>query len=142
MSLKEVVEHQNLPELLPDYGAGKVDDLLAQIGYGKVSAKQVITKLTPEAEATGGGTATEAVIKDRDKQARLIVWAGELKDAIELALQYTGQLMSLGEDAGGEIVLRTKWVIKAEQAQMVADMRQRENEASIAKMKAGAGAAA
>lgn len=59
-------------------------------------------------------TATAAVIKDRDKQARLIVWADELKDALERALQFTAQLMGLGEDKGGEIVLRTKWAVGEE----------------------------
>ena len=55
MNLKDILEHENLPALLSDFAAGKVDDLLAQIGYGKISAKQLINKLTPDAEATPPG---------------------------------------------------------------------------------------
>lgn len=54
-------------------------------------------------------TATQANIEDRDKQARLIVWADELKDALERALQFMGQFVGLGEDQAGEIVLVTSW---------------------------------
>lgn len=67
-------------------------------------------------EAGGEETATAATIKDRDKQARIVVWADELKDAIERALQFTGQFMGLGDDGAGEITLRTKWFAMAEQA--------------------------
>jgi GTP pyrophosphokinase len=34
--------------LLSEYGSSKVEDLLSAIGYGKVSAKQVITRLSPD----------------------------------------------------------------------------------------------
>ena len=66
-------------------------------------------------------TATEAVIQNTDKQARLIVWAEELKDALEKALGFHAQLMGLGEDKGGEITLATKWQAEKE-------AREKENE--------------
>jgi hypothetical protein len=94
-----------------------------------------------EQGADGGGeadTATEAVIKDRDKQARLIVWADELKDALERALQYTAEFMGLGSDKGGEIVLRTKWVVSEEKRQEAAEMQAKTDEANIAATKAKA----
>ena len=45
---KEVLEGEKLKALLADYGAGKTEDLLASIGYGKISAKQVISRLVPD----------------------------------------------------------------------------------------------
>lgn len=71
-------------------------------------------------------TATQTVVEDRDKQARLIVWAEELKDAVETALMFTGQLMGLGADEGGEIVLNTKWA--AAQAMREAMMQRQPND--------------
>lgn len=67
---------------------------------------------TQSAQMPVGGdekTATQAVIEDRDKQARLILWAEQFKDALELALSFTAELMGMGRDEGGEIVLNTKW---------------------------------
>jgi hypothetical protein len=64
-------------------------------------------------------TATEATIEDRDKQARLIMWAEQLKDALELALQFTAEQMKLGKDQGGEIVLQTKWQKKQEAQEQI-----------------------
>jgi len=34
--------------LLADYGAAKTDDLLSSIGYGKLSAKQIVARLLPD----------------------------------------------------------------------------------------------
>jgi hypothetical protein len=64
-------------------------------------------------------TATQVVTEDKDKQARLIVWADELHDALERALQFTAQLMGLGDDKGGTIKLRTKWDVSKEKAEQI-----------------------
>ncbi|PYS29704.1 MAG: GTP pyrophosphokinase, partial [Acidobacteria bacterium] len=45
---KDLLENEKVLALLPDYGAGKVEDLLAAIGYGKVSAKQIISRISPD----------------------------------------------------------------------------------------------
>ncbi|HYR91071.1 MAG TPA: bifunctional (p)ppGpp synthetase/guanosine-3',5'-bis(diphosphate) 3'-pyrophosphohydrolase [Terriglobia bacterium] len=45
---KDLLENEKVLALLPDYGASKVEDLLAAIGYGKVSAKQIISRISPE----------------------------------------------------------------------------------------------
>src|SRR5437773_3841458 len=42
---KELVESDRLQAILHDCGSAKVEDLLSAIGYGKVSAKQVIARL-------------------------------------------------------------------------------------------------
>jgi guanosine-3',5'-bis(diphosphate) 3'-pyrophosphohydrolase len=45
---KEVLESERFKALLPDYGAGRTEDLLSSIGYGKISAKQVLARLVPD----------------------------------------------------------------------------------------------
>ncbi len=47
MNARDLLDSPRLKALLPDYGAGKADDLLTSIGYGKISAKQVIARLVP-----------------------------------------------------------------------------------------------
>ncbi|MBI2149606.1 MAG: bifunctional (p)ppGpp synthetase/guanosine-3',5'-bis(diphosphate) 3'-pyrophosphohydrolase [Acidobacteria bacterium] len=47
-SAKDLIESEKLRGILPDYGSSKVEDLLSAIGYGKVSAKQLISRLSPD----------------------------------------------------------------------------------------------
>jgi GTP diphosphokinase / guanosine-3',5'-bis(diphosphate) 3'-diphosphatase len=48
LNAKELLDSEKLLSLLPDYGSSKVEDLLTSIGYGKLSAKQLLLKLMPE----------------------------------------------------------------------------------------------
>lgn len=48
VALKEIKE-EDLRKVASDYGLGQPDDLMAGIGYGKYSARQVLAKLTPTA---------------------------------------------------------------------------------------------
>src|SRR5215471_5969378 len=50
ISLKEVKD-SDLQRIASDYGLGQPDDLMAGIGYGKYSARQVLGKLSPSTEA-------------------------------------------------------------------------------------------
>ncbi|HZI50918.1 MAG TPA: bifunctional (p)ppGpp synthetase/guanosine-3',5'-bis(diphosphate) 3'-pyrophosphohydrolase [Terriglobia bacterium] len=45
---KDLLESDRLKGLLSDYGASKVEDLLSSLGYGKISAKQVLARLVPD----------------------------------------------------------------------------------------------
>jgi guanosine-3',5'-bis(diphosphate) 3'-pyrophosphohydrolase len=47
-NLRDVLENAKLREALPDYGASKMDDLLSAIGYGKISAKQLLARISPD----------------------------------------------------------------------------------------------
>jgi GTP pyrophosphokinase len=47
-NLREVLENEELVKSLADYGASKVDDLLSLIGYGKISARQLLTRISPD----------------------------------------------------------------------------------------------
>jgi GTP diphosphokinase / guanosine-3',5'-bis(diphosphate) 3'-diphosphatase len=47
VNLKTVLEGDGAAAALADFGAHKVDDLFALIGYGKIAAKQVLTKVVP-----------------------------------------------------------------------------------------------
>src|SRR5262249_1817670 len=51
MNLSQVLENEKLLALLPDYGAGKIDDLISAIGYGKISAKQIVARIVPDGAA-------------------------------------------------------------------------------------------
>ena len=52
VALKEIKEEE-LRKIASDYGLGQPDDLMAGIGYGKYSARQVLARLSPTA---GAGT--------------------------------------------------------------------------------------
>src|SRR6476660_3075638 len=45
---KDLLASEKLTELLSEYGSSKVEDLLSAIGYGKISAKQIISRLSPD----------------------------------------------------------------------------------------------
>jgi GTP diphosphokinase / guanosine-3',5'-bis(diphosphate) 3'-diphosphatase len=58
VALKEIKD-EVLRKIASDYGLGQIDDLMAGIGYGKYSARQVLARLSPaaaepEAPADGG----------------------------------------------------------------------------------------
>jgi len=48
ISARDLLEGEKLKAILADYGASKTDDLLTAIGYGKISAKQVIARIVPD----------------------------------------------------------------------------------------------
>ena len=50
VALKEIKEEE-LRKIASDYGLGQPDDLMAGIGYGKYSARQVLARLAPAAGA-------------------------------------------------------------------------------------------
>jgi len=56
VALKEIKEEE-LRKIAADYGLGQADDLMAGIGYGKYSARQVLARLAPASEVQ---TPTEA----------------------------------------------------------------------------------
>jgi hypothetical protein len=85
-----------------------------------------------------GKTATQVNSEDSSRQARLVVWADELHDALERALQFTGIAMGLGPDQAGTITLRTKWAVSAEKAQEQAQRDAETHAATIASEKAKA----
>jgi len=47
-NVRELLESENLLTLLPDYASSKVEDLLSAIGYGKISAKQILARISPD----------------------------------------------------------------------------------------------
>src|SRR5215472_17226303 len=44
---KDLLESEKLQAMLSEYGSSRLEDLLSAIGYGKVSAKQIISRLAP-----------------------------------------------------------------------------------------------
>ena len=65
VSLKDIKE-EDLNRAANDYGLGRADDLMAGIGYGKYSARQVLAKFAPpnaEPEAAGEPTTFANVVR-------------------------------------------------------------------------------
>jgi hypothetical protein len=87
-----------------------IDGIKQEIA-GKLDALSTETMPTNQEQ-----TATEVVSDDSKSQARLIVWARQLEDALNRALQFTGQFMGMGEDAAGVIELRPAWKVAQENA--------------------------
>ena len=48
LSIKELTHGDCLAKVAPEYGCARVDDLLSAIGFGKVSARQLLAKVQPE----------------------------------------------------------------------------------------------
>ena len=46
----KLLESEALPRVCAEFGAQKADDLLAQIGYGKISSRQVLDRLVPQGQ--------------------------------------------------------------------------------------------
>jgi GTP pyrophosphokinase len=59
ISLKDVRD-EDLQKIANDYGLGKPDDLMAGIGYGKYSARQVLGRLAPAGTQPSGDVEDEA----------------------------------------------------------------------------------
>jgi GTP pyrophosphokinase len=64
IALKELKEEE-LQRIASDYGLGRPDDLMAGIGFGKYSARQVLGKLAP------AGSEAIADTEDKDKSASI-----------------------------------------------------------------------
>jgi len=73
---KDLLSSEQMHTLLSEYGSSKVEDLLSAIGYGKLSAKQVISRLSPE-ELKEAPAAAESMITSVVK--RVLGIGGEAK---------------------------------------------------------------
>ncbi len=58
ISLK-AIDEKEFQRVVGDYGLGKTDDLLAGIGYGKYSARQVLGRLLPSGQSLDGSAEEE-----------------------------------------------------------------------------------
>ncbi len=65
IALKELKDEE-LQRIASDYGLGRPDDLMAGIGYGKYSARQVLAKLAP----AGSELAPDSEVERQARQHR------------------------------------------------------------------------
>src|SRR5712691_8447292 len=86
IALKEIKE-PDLQRIASDYGLGRPDDLMAGIGYGKYSARQVLARLVPagsepateaEDEAASGFTSVVRRVFGGDNNAIIVKGHGDL----------------------------------------------------------------
>jgi GTP diphosphokinase / guanosine-3',5'-bis(diphosphate) 3'-diphosphatase len=60
---RKLVAENALDGVLTEYGLAKLDDLYADVGYGKVSARSVVERFITEEQREKGGTSDESVIQ-------------------------------------------------------------------------------
>ena len=56
LKLSQITKSEELKKIYTEYSINSLDDLMAIIGYGKVSAKRIINRFLPEEEAKTGET--------------------------------------------------------------------------------------
>ena len=81
VALKEIKDEE-LRKIASDYGLGQVDDLMAGIGYGKYSARQILGRLAPAA-----GEPVEAAGEDKSSGLASVVrrvFGGDHHNAIRV----------------------------------------------------------
>ena len=82
LQLKKVVARGRLNEVAPQFGMARGDDLLAAVGFGKLSPRQVVEKLLPPEELEERETEPrKAGIGDAVKRA--LGWGGEPSVKVE-----------------------------------------------------------
>ena len=86
ISLKEIKE-EALNKIASDYGLGRSEDLMAGIGYGKYSARQVLGRLSP------GGTQPEAELQEEGKGFASVVRRVFGGDANAITVKGHGDLL-------------------------------------------------
>ncbi len=47
LSLRKILKSEQLQQIATEYGYGKIDELLASVGYGKTPARSIVTKFVP-----------------------------------------------------------------------------------------------
>ena len=60
---RKLVAENALDGVLTEYGLAKLDDLYADVGYGKVSARSVVERFITEEQREKGGSSDESVIQ-------------------------------------------------------------------------------
>jgi GTP pyrophosphokinase len=65
LKLSQIVKSEEIKKIYTEYSVNSLDDLMAIVGYGKVSAKRIVKQFVPEEEA---GTAETALITEEKKK--------------------------------------------------------------------------
>ena len=77
LNLKQLTEPETMARVLTEYGMGKVDELYAALGYGKLAPKTVLAKFVPQAELKEappeGGIASNEISCRRPVAAPLLI---------------------------------------------------------------------
>lgn len=120
--------HVKLP-LEGDVGYAQIDSAgLSELKKTIADIKEDIkSRVNYEMQAAVEKTATEVVTADKNKQARLIVWANNLTVTLNKVLGHMATFV--GQSKGGEITLRTQWVVTAEKAAAMQQQQAKEQTA-------------
>jgi GTP diphosphokinase / guanosine-3',5'-bis(diphosphate) 3'-diphosphatase len=85
LNVKKVLKEDQLNTLLPEYGCAKLEDLYSSLGYGKLSAKQVVDRLVPQAITTDGA-AVAPPVEEPEEESKL---TAALKRALRIGTDET-----------------------------------------------------
>ncbi len=80
LNVRKVLKEDQLMALLPDYGCTKIEDLYSSLGYGKVSAKQIVDRLIPQ-PVTPEGTAVAPLPEAKEEESKI---TAALKKALRI----------------------------------------------------------
>ncbi|MBN1662262.1 MAG: bifunctional (p)ppGpp synthetase/guanosine-3',5'-bis(diphosphate) 3'-pyrophosphohydrolase [Deltaproteobacteria bacterium] len=61
LKLNQIIKSDEMKKVYEEYSVASLDDLLALIGYGRVSAKRIVHQFLPETDKAGGGAAVAKV---------------------------------------------------------------------------------
>jgi GTP pyrophosphokinase len=61
LNVRKVLKEDQLNALLPEYGCAKIEDLYSSLGYGKISAKQIVDRLVPQPVTPDGAAVATAL---------------------------------------------------------------------------------
>jgi GTP diphosphokinase / guanosine-3',5'-bis(diphosphate) 3'-diphosphatase len=81
LNVKKVMKEDQLLALLPEYGCPKIDDLYSSLGYGKLSAKQIVDRLLPQPVTTDGTAVLPAPEPPQEEESKL---TSALKKALRI----------------------------------------------------------
>ena len=65
LKLSQILKSDEIKKMYTEYSVGSLDDLMAMVGYGKVSAKRIVNQFVPEEEA---GTAEIPLVAEEKKR--------------------------------------------------------------------------
>ena len=67
LKLSQIVKSEEIKKIYTEYSVNSLDDLMAIVGYGKVSAKRIVNQFVPEEEA--GTAETELITEEKKKKS-------------------------------------------------------------------------
>jgi len=82
LKFSQVVKSEEIKKIYAEYSIGNAEDLMAIVGYGKVSAKRIVNKFLPEEVTKGSDAATEKEKKKSPATASVGISVTGIEDVL------------------------------------------------------------